>query len=213
MRRIRFSIGGLLVLVLFAGVAIGALKEATDVWDSGVFSLTVALLLISVLLCVQRRERKRAFWLGFAVFGGAYLLVSLVPALEPRLATTRALSCLYANRPWAAEPGLAYFDYDNDGMLDLVEAQGQNNALVFLNLGDGTFRRLNTNSDKLIDRSQTTGQVQLWRRFAQSRLWSTGGGTFENFQRIGHSLFALIAAFLGGQLSCVFHNQRAGGKA
>jgi hypothetical protein len=41
MRRIRFNIANLLVVVLFLAVGFAALRESNDLWDSGVFSLTV----------------------------------------------------------------------------------------------------------------------------------------------------------------------------
>ena len=53
----RFSIANLLGLVLFLAVGLAALREATDLWDSAVFTGTLALLLVSILLAVHRTER------------------------------------------------------------------------------------------------------------------------------------------------------------
>ncbi len=129
MRRIRFTIAGLLVLILFVAVGFAGLREANEWWDSGLLSATLGILLISSLLAAHRRESQRAFWLGFALFGSSYLGLSLVPPIESRLITTKAL---------------AYLDSK----------------------------------------------------------WS---GTTENFVRIGHSLLALCAGFLGGRLSRILH--------
>src|SRR5258708_36614221 len=92
MRRLRFSIASLLILVLFVAVAIAALREATHMWDSGVFSLALGVLLVSALLALHRTERGRAFWLGFALFGWTYLGASVVPQVEPRLISTKGLA-------------------------------------------------------------------------------------------------------------------------
>jgi hypothetical protein len=92
MRRIRFTIGSLLGVVVFVAVTFAALREATDLWDSGVFTATLGLLMVSVLMAVHRNERKRAFWLGFALFGWSYLIASLVPPVESRLLTTKGLA-------------------------------------------------------------------------------------------------------------------------
>lgn len=73
MRRIRFTIANLLVVVLFVAVGFAALRESSDLCDIGLFSLTLGVLLISILLAVHRTESRRAFWLGFAIFGSAYL--------------------------------------------------------------------------------------------------------------------------------------------
>ena len=44
MRRIRFTIASLLVVVLLVAVGFAALREASDLWDSGVFTVTLAIL-------------------------------------------------------------------------------------------------------------------------------------------------------------------------
>lgn len=80
--------------ILFVAVGFAALREANDQWDSTLFSLTIALLLIAVLLAVHRTEAGRAFWMGFALFGWGYLILSLVPSTESRLITTQALTYL-----------------------------------------------------------------------------------------------------------------------
>jgi hypothetical protein len=174
MRRFRFHLGSLVFVVLVVGVSFAALRESNEAWDSGIFTLTLVILLTSILLAVHRTEKQRAFWLGFAVFGAAYLGLCLVPLIETRLITTRALAYLDSKMPRSMPVGFEYLDYDNDGTMDLyvINNNSQPNAL-YLNKGNGTFR-----------------------------LWVRGSvGTTENFMRIGHSLFALIVAFVGGQLS------------
>ena len=94
MRRIRFTIASLLVVVLFVAVGFAALRKSSDLWESGVFTLTLAALLISILLAVHRTESRRAFWLGFALFGWTYLGLSLVPSIESRLISTKAFAYL-----------------------------------------------------------------------------------------------------------------------
>jgi hypothetical protein len=42
MKRIRFTIASLLVVVLFVAVGFAALRESNETWDSSVFSLTLA---------------------------------------------------------------------------------------------------------------------------------------------------------------------------
>ena len=56
-------------------------------------------LLISILLAVHRTESRRAFWLGFALFGWCYLALSLVPSIESRFLTTKALAYLDSKVP------------------------------------------------------------------------------------------------------------------
>ena len=79
MRIIRFTIGRLLCVILVLGIALAALKESSDLWESGIFSVTLVVLLASILLAVHRTESSRAFWIGFALFGLGYLGLSLRP--------------------------------------------------------------------------------------------------------------------------------------
>ena len=99
MRHFRFSIANLLFVVLVLAIGFAALRESSDIWDSGIFTLTLSALLISILLAIHRTESRRAFWLGFAVFGWIYLGLSLVPSIESRLLTTKALTYLDSKVP------------------------------------------------------------------------------------------------------------------
>jgi hypothetical protein len=94
MRDPRYNIAGMLGAISFVAVGFAALREATDQWDSGLFSLTLGLLLNAVLLAVHRTEARRAFWIGFALFGWCYLSFSLISSIESRLITTQALTYL-----------------------------------------------------------------------------------------------------------------------
>jgi len=90
MRRFRFHLGTLVIL----GVGFAALRESDETWDSSIFSLTLGMLSVSILLAIHRTEQRRALWLGFALFGWTYLGLSLVPSIESRLLTTKALAYL-----------------------------------------------------------------------------------------------------------------------
>ena len=76
MRHFRFHIGTLVILVLLLGVGFAARRESNETWDSNIFSLTLGMLTISILVAIHRTEKRRAFWLGFARFGSAYLGLS-----------------------------------------------------------------------------------------------------------------------------------------
>ncbi len=91
MRDPRHNIASMLGAISFVAVGFAALREANDQWDSALFSLTLGFLLSTVLLAVHRTEARRAFWIGFAVFGWGYLSLSLISSTEARLITTQAL--------------------------------------------------------------------------------------------------------------------------
>ncbi len=94
MKRFRFNIASLLGVIMVLGVGFAAWRVATDLRDSGIFSLTFGVLLISMLLAIHRAEKRQAFWLGFALFGWIYLGLSLVASIETRFITTRGLAYL-----------------------------------------------------------------------------------------------------------------------
>jgi hypothetical protein len=201
MRRFRFHIGTLLVLIIVLGVGFAALRESNDAWDCGIFTLALGALLVSILLAMHRSEKKRAFWLGFALFGAAYLAFSLVPPIESRLITTKALAYLDSKVPRSTPTGFVYFDYDNDGDMDLHVVNNSKPSVIYLNRGNGTFEDVTTVAGLNPAGNQVIGSGTLVLNYTTGPWLRGSGGTSENFIRIGHSLLALIAAFVGGRLS------------
>ena len=140
MRRFRFHLGTLVILVLILGVGFAALRESNEIWDSSIFTITLGVLLISILLAIHRTGSRRAFWLGFALFGSAYLGLSLVPSIEPRLITTKALAFLDSKVPRSIPAGFAYADFDNDGKLDLYVVNNSQPNVLYPNKGTSSLR-------------------------------------------------------------------------
>jgi AcrB/AcrD/AcrF family len=237
MRDPRFNIASLLGAISFAAVGFAALREANDQWDCGLFSLTLGLLLNAVLLAVHRTEARRAFWIGFALFGWGYLSLSLISSTESRLITTQALVYLDKAHILGHRANVMRVIPDLDRMRDhnlslddllkatqetsmngspeverLRQANGESRTLEYMR---GSYvLSLVTRYNKpeqygnIILKASPEGDILRLRDVATVRLGgslfvSPGGGmgTTENFVRIGHSLFALIAGWLGGALS------------
>ncbi len=57
MRYLQCKIAGIPGAIVFLAVGFAALRESDDLWDSGLFSLTLGLLLAAVLLAVHRSSR------------------------------------------------------------------------------------------------------------------------------------------------------------
>lgn len=187
MRRFRFSIAGLLGVVLLIAVALAALRASTDTWDSGILGLILLHLLMAVLLAIHGTDRKRAYWLGFALFGWVDLIASFVPPVESRLPTMKLLAYLDARirpRHWS------------DDLLMMVDGSNVSRPQTFMATAV-------SQSGARIVASPPQGPVRL------VRVWDTWSGQFqagpsgtpENFVRIGHSLLALVLASVGGRLS------------
>lgn len=196
MGRIRFSIAHLLGVVFLVGVGIAGLRESTDAWDSGLFGLMLIVLLTSVLLAIHRTERARAYWLGFTLFGWVYLGATWIEPVQARLPTTKALTYLDSQLPGRETTGTIQFVFQAVGQPTNGSAPG----VAFSPSG-------NTMA--------VTGQsasVRLWNATTGSLL-TGANATSNNFLRIGHSLTALLLAFLGGTLSrLLFMNPRQSGR-
>ena len=185
MRWFRFKIRSIIGLIVICGVALAALKESTDLWEKGVFSFTLLILLLSVLFAVHRRGASQAFWLGFALFGSVYLGLSLIPPIESRLISSQGLGYLHYRLP------------------------GQSAQNVVLTITTPTVGTMNVPTGSIASspgggqgqlRVSTDGLVRVW-HLGSGRLMATWGGSKENFVAIGHTLLALVMAWIGGMVS------------
>ena len=79
MTRFRLSIAQLMAIVLLVGLGFAALRNANDFWAIAIFNLAIFLNATALVAAILRRGRARAAWVGFAVFGWAYLLIDLLP--------------------------------------------------------------------------------------------------------------------------------------
>jgi hypothetical protein len=180
MRKFRFNIASLLAAILVLGVGFAGLRESSELWDSGLFTLTIGVLLVSILLAVHQTHKRRAFWLGFALSGSAYLALALMPSIGSRLITTKALAFVDSKLP--GRP------IEIDTLINGVIGSGMDPNQVALTVSE------------IQSAVAAQGQVRVWNGATGTPLggWS---GTTQNFIRIGHSLVALLAGLLGAQLS------------
>jgi hypothetical protein len=197
MRRPRFTIGNLLVFVLFLALGFAALRAATEAWDSGVLGVTLALLLASVLLAIHRTGPARAHWLGFALFGWAYVLLGLIPSVEARLPTAKGLAYLDSLVPGRAVSSWSFINV-NPSPLVVANPAGP---------GGGNLQVSTVN----VTGSPTTGQTIRWTARANGTIAALPGST-ESFIRIGHSLLALTLACVGASLSRSLHTKKERGR-
>jgi hypothetical protein len=238
MRGPRYNIAGMLVAISFVAVGFAALREATDQWDSGLFSLTLGVLLNAVLLAVHRIEARRAFWIGFVLFGWGYLSLSLISSTESRLITTGALAYLEKANILGRRvivirviPDLDRMRAYNLSLDDLLKATTTESGmfgspeeeqlrlaklhrsptLEFV-LGSSVQASVHIGDNKpewygnFILKASPEGEILRLKDVATVQLRSSfcisgGTATTENFVRIGHSLFALLAGWLGGAIS------------
>jgi WD40 repeat protein len=191
MRRIRFNIANLIVVILVLGVGFAALRESTELWESGIFTLTIVSLLLSVVLAIHRTDKSRAFWLGFALFGSAYLGLSLIPSIESRLVTTKVLAYVVESKVSGRSLKIAKVRHSGIWRSASGIGSGSPNNQVQSVVFTPDGNQIATSS---------RGRVRLWDA-ATGKPVGGSSGTTESFVKINHSLFALLVGWLGGLLS------------
>jgi hypothetical protein len=79
MRWVRFSVAGLMGVVLLLALGMAALRANSDFWASTLFTGVVLLLSVSVIAAMATRGTARSTWTGMAVFGWVYLVIAFGP--------------------------------------------------------------------------------------------------------------------------------------
>jgi hypothetical protein len=170
-----------MVVVLVSAVAIAALRSATDTWAGIMLLLTLGLLACSLLGVRQRREARRAFWEGFAIFGWGYLILAFGPwfaeQVTPRLPTAQILTYLHS------KIASSVTNIRLDGSVSLQQGGSTLTAdsITFTVQGSG---------------GSTTVSPQGFVSLAAG-----GFSNYDSFVRIGQCLFALLAALTGAMVS------------
>ena len=76
MVRPRISIAGMMILLVVLGLALTSLRFPSEGAAAVVLLVTQAILAVAVLAVVYSTQERRAFWLGFALFGWGYMALS-----------------------------------------------------------------------------------------------------------------------------------------
>ena len=72
MPRLRFSIARLMGIVLVSAVGLAAWHNADEPWAGVMLLLTWGILCLAIVGAVYCKGARRAWWLGFAIFGWGY---------------------------------------------------------------------------------------------------------------------------------------------
>jgi hypothetical protein len=81
----RISVIGMMGIVALIALGVTALTNASKEWSAILFFLNLVFLGIAVLCTIHFAGKKRAWWFGFALFDGAYLLLPALPWVESHL--------------------------------------------------------------------------------------------------------------------------------
>lgn len=82
MQGMRYSLGTLLGAMAVFAVTIVALRTGNWFWARALFTLALVLNLGAVLGGIFLNGKRRAFWIGFALFGLSYWFIANLPSLR-----------------------------------------------------------------------------------------------------------------------------------
>ncbi len=191
----RISIRSLMVFVVVSAVGLAALRNANELWAGTMPLVALAAMGAALLGAVILRGRERCWWAGFAFFCGGYLAIAVAPWLndnfQPQLGTTQLLDHVQRRMHSAVLPTKA----------DLAAAQvAREEALTEV----ANMHRLVRNANDPARASADRKLFLLDKRIAAL----TSTPTRDQFHRVGHSLFALLAGLAGGSVATRFHARR-----
>jgi hypothetical protein len=183
MRRYRFSIRGLMVLIVMLASAFAALRYPSRFWANVWFSTALAAVTLALPTALFSRDGERAFWTGFAICGWVYFAMSLAPWIHQetsyQLLTTTILDI--------ASPYIVQKEY-------LIR-----NYIVGFN-------------PPYAPADPTPWQVWNLPDFSQGQTWRIGYAMLHSpflYLRIGHSAFCIIIAFVGGEAARYLYARRS----
>ena len=152
--------------------------------------LALAAFGVSVVGMLIMRGRERAWWLGFAVFCGGYLLAALSP-LGSQITTTHVLDFIQRKAV-----GFTVMNFE-------VSRVDQSELEYRVNFANGVgVRRVPgnvANSTDALDLFATMAPPNRW------RIALPGTANHDQFLRVGHCVFALLAGVLGGIVGVWFY--------
>lgn len=180
----RFSLIALLGAVTFAATACGALVNPNEWWAVGVMSASIVLLAFAVLAAIYGGGERRAFWGGAAIVGWGYFgLVAFALGFNldnygaSPLVTCRLLRVLGESR----------FDAQQQTLI---------NPGVNGNAGLAATVLPYPLTDVQGNPSSATLTASYW--FLNSIGSAPAGMTWTYYYTIGHGLWSLLLAALGG---------------
>jgi hypothetical protein len=175
-RTIRFSIAGLMGVVLIVAIGLAALRSGSEIWAGVIFLTTCGVLALSIVGIFCRRDAERAWWLGFALFGWGYMALAFWPwgtSGVHRLPTSAFLEWLDvklnpSTRGASIGPAAG-------GMGSTINSSGVQGGMysVLVATTAGGFGG------------------------------AGGGGAGQPFEQVGHCLWALLFAIVGGTLASI----------
>jgi hypothetical protein len=183
----RFTILGLMGLLLGVAVAVAALRNADDYWAGGLMLATVLLIGVVTLGAAYSSGRRRAGRLGFVVFAGVYFALAFLALSDHNLAKLPTTWLLVFVHQRVSPPKLVYYV-----------------AMKYTPVQTGTTtvltRKITPSVPAYGVTTTTSSPTSVINYVRTPPSWNAllpGAANYEAFSVVGHCLFALLAGLLG----------------
>jgi hypothetical protein len=190
----RFSIRSLMAFVLVSAIGLAALRNASDLWAGMMLLLALAIVGTALMAAVILRGQERHGWAGFAFFGGGYLALAFAPGLSDtsrhQLGTTFILNGIYSRMMRGTS--------QNAG--DLPSLRTERERLTE-KLREAAVAARTGNDPAVMAAKRAIGMLNR-------QIDAISGANYDQFERVGHSLFALLAGLLGGMIGLWLYGRR-----
>jgi hypothetical protein len=228
----RISIRTTMAFVLVVAVGLAALRNANDLWAGSMLLAAMAATGAAILGAILSRGRERAWWLGFALFGGGYLAAAF-GSIRSELATTVALryvhsqvtdqstqnvvmnrlislrQSLFSVKTKIRDAGAATSvpSASNDpATAGLIEKQAAlRRRIAGLESKMQALRSVNSADSGIVD-PEVDGEIPAINHW---RALLPGAANLAEFERVGHAVFALLGGLAGGTVAVWFWQRRS----
>jgi hypothetical protein len=222
MYRPTISIRAMLCVVAFVGLACVALVRANSIWATVMFTGALAVISLGLLAAILLRGARQAYWAGFALFGWLYLWMAHWPSdtgwIGPNqpaswrlqqnetgpLATTRLLAHAYLNwlpmvrTPQVVSTAATPIETSSDGSTFVISS-GSLGVGGFVDPSAGGYGGVSGGTLTITPAAlPPTVPVPV----------AISYPLMHEFMRIGHSLFTIIVAGVGGALATYLYQTR-----
>jgi hypothetical protein len=203
-------------------VACVALRNASPTWVSALLSLALVAPTAAIALAIFRQAGQRAFWVGFAMFGWAYLLLlayswSLDPntsqsnPLRPYSLLTTQLSQSGYNRIYSRPDSVNYYVTPDGGSVTFSYPLTHVTGTV----SNGPYTEVYSSNSRVT----TSGDFSFYVGTGGTKTLTTiasglpqPAGTSppsqDDFINVAHALWAILIALCGGYFTCWLYATR-----
>jgi hypothetical protein len=190
-----FSIRIMMGAIIAVAISLTALRNANEIWAGMIMLVVVAAIGIAVLGAIFLQGHKQAWWVGFGLFGGGYLAFAVGPwfinTFQPILSTTHVLK--------AIQPLIIRTASKDE--VDLKQWRAKRDEL------EARLQEAESLARSGGDPAVIAGRRAIYKLYQQIEAIKDAAN-YEEFQQIGHCLFAVLSGLLGATVAIWFYGRR-----